>query len=412
MSVGMSSSIDGLDLQDLVDPARFATGYPHEAWTVLRRHSPVHWCEIDGYKPFWAVTRHADIKHVSTHPQIFSSEGRLIVMPEGEEKGLAGTGSLRSLLNTDPPEHHEHRKMAGAYFRPRTLRNLEDRMRDITRVQLDRFAAQGPGAQIDFATDVAPWHPLKMIAEILGVAEQDEPTVLRMANEIFGAADPEFARDRVEVVTEAFGFLAQLVADKRADPQDDLASVLAHATLGGEPAPDLAVMGYLLVLITAGHDTTKNAIAGGMLALLQHPEQLDLLRKQPDLCARAADEIVRWTTPVMQFMRTATKDCQVGEQPVQAGESVALFYPSANRDEEVFDDPFAFRVDRDPNPHLGWGIGEHYCLGASLAKMELRLLLEELVPRIDAVEIAGEPQWLAGSFVSGVKHLPLRWTIR
>ena len=403
-----------IDLLDLVDPARYSGGYPHETWAALRRSSPVHWCEIDGFDPFWAVTRHADVKHVSTHPLLFSSEQRLFLVPSEEQRRAEESpmANARTLLNTDPPVHRGHRAMAGAYFRPRTLSNLEDRMRDLTRLRLDQFAAQGPGAELDFATELAPWHPLKMIAEILGVAEKDEPTMLRIANELFGLTDPEFARDRMDLLTEAFGFLMQLVADKRADPKDDLASVIVHSTLDGEPAPDMAVIGYLLILITAGHDTTKNAIAGGMLALIENPDQLELLRARPELCAQAADEIVRWTTPVTHFMRTATEDCELGGQKIRAGDGLTLFYPSANRDEHVFDDPFAFRVDRDPNPHLGWGIGEHYCLGASLAKMEIRLLLEELVPRLDGVELAGEPEWLASNFVSGVKHLPIRWTLR
>jgi cytochrome P450 len=407
--VTLRTSTASIDVASLVDPSRYAEGQPHDTWARLRADAPVAWCELDGHDPFWALTRHADIRFVSTHPELFSSTERIILSPSDPAAGNQPIG--KTLLNTDPPEHSDYRRLAGPFFRPRVLQGLETRIRQITRTLLDAHADRGPDSHIDFVTEVASWHPLKMICEILGLGEEHEPIVLRIANEIFGNTDPEFERDPTSLFTETFGFLSKLIAERRVTPGDDLSSILANATLEGEPLADLDVMTYLLILITAGHDTTKYAIAGAMLALLENPDQLALLRERPDLAETAANEIVRWTTPVMQFMRTATTDTEVGGQPVRAGEAVTLYYPSGNRDEEVFDDPFSFRVDRDPNPHLGWGVGEHYCIGASLARMEIRVLLEELVPRLQRVELAGEPQWTQAIFISGVKHLPIRWTV-
>jgi cytochrome P450 len=405
----MSKTSTSIDVTPLVDPARYADGQPHDTWARMRREASVAWCEIDGYLPFWALTRHADIRHVSTHPELFSSTERIILSPDDPANQNQPIG--KTLLNTDPPEHGDYRRLAGPFFRPRVLQGLEDRIRQITRTLLDAHADRGPGSEIDFVTELASWHPLKMICEILGLGEQHEAIVLRIANEIFGNTDPEFERDPSTLFTETFTFLSQLIAERRVSPGDDLSSVLANATLDGEPLADIDVMTYLLILITAGHDTTKYAIAGGMLALLENPDQLDLLRAHPELADTAANEIVRWTTPVMQFMRTATADTDIGGQAVRAGDAVTLYYPSANRDEDVFDDPFSFRVDRDPNPHLGWGVGEHYCIGTSLARMEIRVLLEELIPRLEHAELTGPPQWTQAIFISGVKHLPVRWTV-
>lgn len=401
-----------IDLTALVDPARYRAGPPHDTWTEMRREAPVLWCEIDGCKPFWALTRHADIRFVSTHPELFSSAGRIVLAPASDAQSQSlGQSFGRSVVTTDPPEHREYRALAAPFFRPSVLKGLEARIREITRTQLDVFAAKGANHDVDFVTDLASWHPLKMICEILGLTEEHEPIVLRISNELFGSTDPEFARDQASLMVEMYGFLGKVVAEKRAHPGDDLSSVLASALLNGEPLSDADLMLYLVVLITAGHETTRNSLAGGMLAFLENPDQLDLLRSDLGLAESAANEIVRWTSPIMQFMRTAVVDTEVRGQPIKAGETLALYYPSGNRDEEVFGDPFSFRVDRDPNPHLGWGVGEHYCLGAALARMEIRVLLEELVPRLDHAELAGVPHWTEAIFASGVKHLPLRWTI-
>ncbi|HEY7486075.1 MAG TPA: cytochrome P450 [Streptosporangiaceae bacterium] len=405
-----------VDVRDLVEPARFgARGQPHETFRVLRRESPVHWCEPDRYPGFWAVTRHRDVKEISLDYQRFSSRGPVLLSPltapSLEESVFgAGTESSDNILSTDPPLHRDYRSMARPYFRPSVLRTLEDRVRDITRALLDQLAGR---EELDFVTDLAAWHPLRMLCEIMGIAQRDEQLLLRLTNEFMGNADPEFRRPKHATAAMEFGaYVVRLIAERRAAPGDDLASVLSNARLNGEPMSDLDTVVYLMIIAVAGHDTTRSAIAGGMLALLDNPDQLRLLREHPELCERAADEIVRWTSPVVHFTRTATEDCEVAGRRMGEGDLLALFYPSANRDEDVFDEPFAFRVDRSPNPHLGWGFGEHYCLGANLARMEIRVLLEELVPRLSSAELAGPPEWMASRVICGPKHLPVRWRLR
>ena len=417
--MGITVTDLGIDPLDLALPERYGTaGFPHETWTTLRREDPVHWCEPEGYRPFWAVTRHADIKMISSHPELFSSRPRLTMSPKvAEEQMLAmfpdaadqGGMPLRMLVTMDPPEHREYRNLAGPYFRPRVLANLEQRVEEITELLFDRHA--GTDVELDFVTDFSSWHPLKMLCEILGVATKDEGLILRLTNELFGAADPELGReDQENLLPEMFNFFFNLVEEKRAQPGEDLASILANGEIDGEPLPHIELLSYFVLVATAGHDTTRNAMSGGLAALLEHPEQLARLREDPSLAKTAADEIVRWTSPVIHFIRTANEDTVVGDTPVKAGDSLVLFYPSANRDESVWDDPFEFRVDRDPNPHLGFGVGEHYCLGASLAKMELRIFLEHLARRVQDVEVVGPLVNTHASFVGGIKHLPIRWT--
>src|SRR5699024_6502671 len=249
--------------------------------------------------------------------------------------------------------------------RPRVLANVEQRVEEITELLFDRLT--GEGREFDFVEDFAQWHPLKMLCEILGVGAKEERLILRLTNELFGAADPDIGReDQENLLPEMFDFFFNLVEEKRADPGEDLSSVLANAEIDGEPLPHMELLSYFVLIATAGHDTTRNAMSGGMLALLQHPDQFQALRDDPSLIRPAVEEIVRWASPVIHFFRTATRDTEVGGKQIRAGDSLLLFYPSANRDEDVWDDPFEFRIDRDPNPHLGFGVGEHYCLGAAL----------------------------------------------
>lgn len=408
-----------IDPLDLALPERFGEhGFPHDTWTKLRAEDPVHWCEPEGYRPFWAVTRHADIKEISSHPERFSSRPRLTLTPKAIEDEMLtafpdaadqGGMPLRMLVTMDPPEHRDYRALAGPYFRPRVIANLETRVEEITDLLFDRYT--GEGVDLDFVADFASWHPLKMLCEILGVAAKDEGMILRLTNELFGAEDPEFGReDRWNLLPEMFNFFFQLIEEKRAEPGEDLASILANAELNGEPLPHMELLSYFVLIATAGHDTTRNALSGGMAAFLEHPDQLAALRDDPSLARTAADEVVRWASPVIHFIRTATEDCVVGGKEIKAGDNLVLYYPSANRDETVWDDPFEFRIDRDPNPHLGFGVGEHYCLGAALAKMEIRVFLEHFARRVSHVEATGPLANTHASFVGGLKHLPIRWT--
>jgi cytochrome P450 len=398
-----------IDPMVLVDAAGYATnGYPYQAWATLRRESPVHWCEPAGYRPFWAVTRHADIRFLSTHPDLFQNAPRSIVFPEQLE-AMTGAMQPRTLINMDPPEHHDYRALAMPFLKPSAVRALEANVRAIVVELLDR--RRGPGT-FDFVFDLAAYHPLKIICGVLGAAAEDEELVLRIANTVFGIEDPDYAPQVASLLMEMMEYYRRLKVDRLAHPTDDLYSALVNARIGDQPIGDVELVAYFLILTSAGHDTTRNALAGGLLALLEHPRQLAALRDDLSLCATAADEIIRWTTPVIQFCRTPVADVQFGSRQIQAGETLAMFYPSANRDESVFDRPDEFLVDRDPNPHLALGVGEHHCLGAHLARMEIRVLLEELVPRLEHIELAGPVERTAAAFVGGVKHLPVRWTLR
>ena len=411
----MTTEVNGFDL---IDPWRYAEkGYPHELWTTLRREAPVAWFEPEGYRGFWAITKHADIGEVSKQPDKFLSEPRLTIESLKSDELQKQGPQIRTIVNMDPPEHRDYRKIASNWFTPRNVRPLEERMVESARQLVDRMMGDGGEQEIDFVTEVAALHPLRLITHLFGIAEEDEPYVLQVTNELFGGQDPEFQRStdalqgRMQTLAEFMGFFQKIIADRRANPRDDLATVLANATLDGEPMGTLETLGYYTIVLTAGHETTRNALSGGMLALIEHPDELAKLRRDPALCSVAADEIVRWTTPVNHFVRTAACDYELRGSKIREGESLCLFYASANRDEEIFDDPFQFRVDRSPNPHMGFGIGEHFCLGASLARMEIRVLLEELVPRLESVELAGPAERLVSSFVGGVKHLPLRYRV-
>lgn len=404
-------------------------GYPHEAWRRLRREAPVHWHTPPGYRPFWAVTKHADIIEVSKQPKVFRSAGRFILFPELAEAGgpsLEEAPPLRMLVNMDPPEHRDYRRLVSHFFTPRAVGRLEQRLEEITRDIFDELAGDGGWRTCDFVRDVAALQPLRMITEMLGIPQEREQWVLKITNQNFGIEDPEFQlegetrEDRLGFITEAFQYLDQIMEERRRSPREDLTTVLAHAKLPGgpedpegfAPVPKFELYSLYFLVMVAGHDTTRNAISGGLRAFLEHPEQLQKLKRDPSLIHSAADEIVRWTTPVNHFSRTATQDYVLRGQKIRAGDSVALFYASANRDEDVFPDPYVFRIDRDPNPHLGFGVGEHFCLGAHLARMDLRVFWRQFAERIEEIELDGPLELLHASFVGGPKHMPVRFRMR
>ncbi len=410
------------DGKELLDPRGYGLhGPPHELWTRLRRESPVHWCEGPGFEPFWAVTRHEDIREISKNPSDFlSCHGIVVTRPSDRvfREGNQGFGAMRVLIETDPPIHRDLRKVASGWFTPRALARLDDAIDASARNLVDQLAGETGEGECDFATDVAAAHPLRILSTILGVPREEEPRILRLTNQLFASDDPELQRkaeDRQKAIMELGLELAQffggIIEDRRANPRDDLATVLATGQIGGEPMSPMDTLGYFLITFTAGHDTTKNALAGGMRALIEHPDELAKLRRDPDLATSAVEEIVRWTSPVNFMKRTAARDAEVHGQRIKAGEALVMFYASANRDEDVFEDPFAFRVDRNPNPHLGFGIGEHFCLGAHLARRSQRALFRELATRLESVELAGEPEQIEASFVVGLKRLPIRYRI-
>jgi cytochrome P450 len=415
------------DGTELIDPHAYArAGYPHELWKRLRRESPLHWCEPPIVVPFWAVTRHAHICEISKQPDLFLN-GKGIVPATQEIAARIARGekgpfdAMQTIITMDPPKHRKFRKVASPWFTPHAMARLDEAVEASARRLVDRlYDAQVAGeGHCDFAMDVAAQHPLRILATILGVPEADEQRILRLTQELFAGDDPEFQRgeaDREQAMRnlgiEFLQYFGKVIADRRAKPRDDLASVLANAEIDGVRMGDVETLGYYLITFTAGHDTTRNALAGGMHALVENPDEREKLRADPKgLVADAVEEIVRWTTPVNYMMRAAARDTELAGQPVRQGERLLLFYASANRDEDVFEAPYVFRIDRRPNPHLGFGIGEHFCLGSHLARRSQRALFAELIGRLEDVEIAGPVERLAASFVAGIKHLPLRYRL-
>ncbi|HEB89541.1 MAG TPA: cytochrome P450 [Deltaproteobacteria bacterium] len=407
---------------ELIDPKAYAeAGAPHDVWTRLRRESPVHPCSPPGFEPFWAITRHADICEISKRPDRFVNAPGIFLMSD-EQKQLRASGegisAMRTIIEMDPPEHRRYRKVASPRFTPRAIDALEEVVRASARQLVDKLAGETGEGECDFAIDVAAAHPLRVLSTILGVPRDLEPKILELTNQLFGADDPDLRREgddpqkvAMELGLELFQLFTEIIEDRRANPRDDLATVLANAKIDGEPMGPMETVGYYLITFTAGHDTTKNALVGGMRAFLDHPDQLERLKRDPGLSKSAVEEIVRWTTPVNYMKRTAARDVEIRGRKIREGENLVLFYASANRDEDVFEDPFAFRIDRKPNPHLGFGIGEHFCIGSHLARKSQLALWQELSSRLEWVESAGPPEHIHSSFVVGLKRLPIRYRL-
>lgn len=404
----------------IADPAFYTNpANVDDVFTVLRRDSPVHWTEPEGYRPFWTLARHADIKEVSRQPALFLNEPRAVLVSATAEDAIrkrAGTARhiIRSLVRIDDPDHGALWAITTQWFLPATVARLKDQVAALAREAVDGMAAAG--GECDFARAVANPYPLRVILSILGMGREDEPTMARLTQEMFGPQDPDTKRTDSTVhyagtVAEFNDFFAILTADRRRAPRDDLASVIANASVHGQPITQNDANGYYITIATAGHDTTSSTIAGGMLALLRHPAELAKLRADLSLLPGAVDEMLRWVTPIRHFMRTATADYTLRGQTIRAGDDLFLAYPSANRDEAVYPDPFAFRVDRGPNPHLAFGFGAHVCLGMSLAKMEIQAFFRELLPRLEHMELAGDPAWVGTNFVQGMKRLPVRFRV-
>ena len=389
------------------DEAKF-----HAALTHLRANAPVSWVEVPTYKPFWAITKHADIMAIERADDVFTNSPRPVLMTSENDDNQAAVG-VRTLIHMDDPEHRVMRAIGADWFRPKAMRALKVRVDELARIHVDKMAEAG--GECDFVQEVAVNYPLYVIMSLLGVPEADFPLMLKLTQELFGSDDDEYQRDSGDSMTaliEMFQYFTALTASRRDNPTDDLASAIANARVDGEPLNDIETVSYYAIVAAAGHDTTSATISGGMLALLQNPDEMARLKAEPGLMASATEEMIRWVTPVKAFMRTAAVDTVVRDVPIAAGESVLLSYPSGNRDEEVFDGPFRFDVGREPNKHVAFGYGVHFCLGAALARMEINSFFSELMPRLDSIELTGPAQHTATTFVGGLKHLPVRYTLR
>jgi cholest-4-en-3-one 26-monooxygenase len=405
-----------LDTVDILDPDLYVQrGYPHEEWTLLRKQAPVFRYERPRVEPFWAVTRHADIVTVSRQPELFRSSQLLFVVVEEEGAPPLDEPILRQLLNMNPPEHGAFRSVVSKRFTPRAVRQLSEQIDDISDEVLDSMLGRD---ECDFVTEVSSKLPLAVIAQMFGIPRSDWDMMFRLSNAMIGPADPEYGgsetiKENLERARmEFFQYFTQLCDDRRQSPSGDLASTLANGKVNGEPIPPFELLSYFALLIIAGNETTRNATTGGLYALTTHPDQLERLKRDPALIPTATEEIIRWTSPVIQFARIATADTELHGQKIQKGDILALFYPSANRDEDIFKRPFDFDVGRTPNYHIAFGIGEHYCLGANLARLELQSLFRRLAARLESVELAGPVQRMRSSFVGGIKHMPVRYRIR
>lgn len=390
----------------------------HEIAASMRAEGPIHKVDIDGRTPFWVVLGQPEMREIERNHNVFTNDPSPSYRPtrpsidDEPQRGMVNT-----LINMDGDEHKSHRALVNEWFKPAQVAKLDDRVRAQAKRTVDEMAAKGN--ECDFATDVAMNFPLRVILEILGLPEEDFPRMLRLTQELFGGEDPDFERvgeneQMMAVIMDVIGLFTGLNAERRQNPANDLATVIANGEIDGRPLEDIDTYGYYLIVATAGHDTTSNAVAGGMLALLQHPEELAKLQADPSLIDGAADEIVRWVSPVKHFMRSAREDYTLaGGFEFKRGDWVLLSYPSANRDDRVFADPFTFDVTRtDVDKHMGFGYGRHYCLGAQLARLEIRALFRELIPRLDSIELAGTPEQMASIIVSGPKRMPVRFSFK
>jgi cytochrome P450 len=404
----------------LADPSAYADDARlHAALAHLRAEQPVAWVDQKPYRPFWAITRHADIMAIERANDLFLSEPRpLLVTAEADDVARAQLESglgLRTLIHMDDPHHRKVRAIGADWFRPKAMRELKIRVDELAKRYVDRMRDVGP--ECDFVTEIAVNFPLYVILSLLGLPEEDFGRMHMLTQEMFGGDDDEYKRgttpeEQLAVLTDFFNYFAALTASRREHPTEDLASAIANGLVDGEPMSDMDTLSYYVIVASAGHDTTKDAISGGLHALLENPGELARLQGDLGLMPTAVEEMIRWSTPVKEFMRTAAEDTTVRGVPIAKGESVYLAYVSGNRDEEVFADPFRFDVGRDPNKHLSFGYGVHFCLGAALARMEVNSLFTELIPRLESIELAGEPELSATTFVGGLKHLPVRYSLR
>lgn len=412
----------------VVDPVAYGQWDPlHEQLAWARANAPLAVAENHDHDPFWLVTRHADIMAISRDPQRFANGIRPTVLTNRDGEALARAATpnndghlIRSLVQMDAPDHMKYRLLTQSWFMPKNLKIVEERIRQIARETVEHMLAQG--GECDFARDVAAHYPLRVIMDILGVPPEDEPRMLMLTQQLFGPTDPELNRSR-EAITSAEQAIAMLdyviadftqyfgalTADRRANPREDIATVIANATINGEQIPDREMSGYYMIVATAGHDTTSASTAGAIMELAKNPAMFERFRSADSDKAGLIEEAIRWTTPVQHFMRSAKEDVEIGGQTIRAGDWLMLNYVSGNRDEDVFGAPFAFDPDREKNQQIAFGFGAHVCLGQHLARMEMRILMEELLPRLKTLELAGEPARVESVFVGGLKRLPIRF---
>jgi len=391
---------------DVYDLDTYVKGIPHDLFRRLRAEDPVHFNPEPGGPGFWAVTKYADVVMISKEPKTFSSSRGATNIWDLSKEHLSIVQNF--IVNMDPPQHNKFRRLVSGGFTPRMIARLEPFIREAALRSIDRVAHM---KECNFVREVAAELPLIVIADLLGVPQEDRHKVFDWSNRLIGFDDPEFQtsfEDGVIAASELWAYANSLAEIRKRTPGDDLVGVLLTAEVDGERLTEMEFDQFFLMLAVAGNETTRNAISGGLLALMEHPEQRRKLLANPALLPSAIEEMFRWVTPVNHFRRTATRDVELRGKQIREGDKVVMFYPSANHDEDAFSNPDAFDVTRQPNDHLSFGVGQHFCLGASLARLELKVLFEELLKRLPNIELAGNVRRLRSNFINGYKEIPIR----
>ncbi len=430
MATATHSDLSGINLNDA---DLFMNNEAHELLRQLRLHDPVHWNEGgENWNGFWAITKYEDIRFISRNPELFiSSKGiagpglrpEALAQQQQQNPGAAAGQGNVSIITMDPPRHVKMRRLVNKGFTPRAVNAMEPQIRQITNDILDRIAAKG---SCDFVLEVASQLPLAVICGMMGLEEKDWPLMFQLTNKVLGSGDPEYQTDVPEAErgtgaaarqTAMTGFMGMLdffrrtLEERRAHPrEDDLVSILLEAELEGEKLSEADLLAFCFLLIVAGNETTRNAISGGLQVLCENPDEKAKLVGDMSGIDAAVEEILRWVSPLHHMARVATADVELRGKQIKEGDRVLMWYPSANRDEDIFKDPFRFDISREPNEHLAFGIGEHFCLGAGFARKELRVMFEELFRRFPDIELDGPPERLRSNFINGIKHLPVRFT--
>lgn len=410
---------------DLNDPTLFEQGRAHEAFRLLRREDPISWTPATGdVKGHFNLVRYEDVLFVSRHPELFSSERGIVEYePVREEDAIAAaTGNGKMLITMDPPRHVKLRRLVNKGFTPRAVAAMEPHIREITNRLLDNIARKG---ESDFVIDVASQLPLAVICGMMGLEEDDWPLMFQLTNKVLGSGDPEYQTDVPEDqrgtdeaaritgnmgTMQMFGFFAQVLQQRQAKRKDDLISILVDSEVDGDRLSDEDILWFCFLLILAGNETTRNGISGGLLSFFEHPEEKAKLLADMSLMPSAVEEVLRWVSPVTHMARVATEDTAIRHQKVAKGERVVMWYPAVNRDEAIFPNAGVFDIQRTPNDHLAFGIGEHFCLGAGFARLEMRMMFEQVFKRFPDIELSGPAERLRSTFIGGIKHLPVRFT--
>jgi cholest-4-en-3-one 26-monooxygenase len=396
-------SLDGIDLL----AETWGRGVPHDQFDRLRREAPVHWHPEPDGPGFWAVTKHADVRTVSHDWETFSSELGATFIPTQDEDALA---QLRlTILNMDPPRHHRARRLVSKAFTPRMIAKLVAEIERRAEAVVDGVIDQGG---CEFVEEIAAQVPVQMICEMIGLEPEQWPRMFEVSNDLIGSRDdPEYADvDAGAASAEIFTLCDTVAEDRRHHPRDDLMTALVQAEIDGERLDNLELNLFFITLVVAGNETTRNLINHSLLALLDHPDQAQRLRDDPSLWDSAVEEMLRWGSSIHNFRRTATRDTELRGVPIAAGDKVVMYYASANRDEDVFEDPHTFDVGRTPNEHVAFGGGGvHYCLGANLARAEIKATMRQVVERLPEIQLAGPPERLVSDFVNGIKRIPVTW---